>query len=355
MENDAGRGPAVRVTIDDVARAAGVSRQTVSRAMNGKPEISATTRRRVLATIEELDYRPSVFARGMRTQRPGTLALVLSDIANPFFPAVARGVFDAAAASGLTVVVHNTDARAGRERAAAREIVEHGADGVIGFFEALDDAALIALDRRLALVVADRATPDPAIPSVSSDFAAGIRAAVDHLRGRGHTELAMLDGGVATKFARREAFVAALAEAGVPDADDRVVTAPATVAGGQAGAAELLAARPRTTAIVAFNDLMAVGAVRELRRRGTAVGGDPDACAVVGFDDVPLAAHLDPPLTTVHTDKYELGRTLVEVLTGVLARREDARHGAGDALDGRDAAPAEHRVLPSTLVVRASG
>lgn len=89
--DDARSGPTVRVTIDDVARVAGVSRQTVSRAMNGKAEISAATRRRVLATIEQLDYRPSAFARGMRTQRAGSLALVLPDISNPFFPAVARG------------------------------------------------------------------------------------------------------------------------------------------------------------------------------------------------------------------------------------------------------------------------
>ena len=160
---DAGEGrplhPGVRVTIDDVARAAGVSRQTVSRAMNGKDEISAVTRRRVLATIEELDYRPSAFARGMRTQRAGTLALILSDIANPFFPAVARGVFDAAAGRGLAVVVHNTDADAVAEQDATRAIVDSGAAGAIGFFEALDDESLVALGRRLPLVVADRRAP----------------------------------------------------------------------------------------------------------------------------------------------------------------------------------------------------
>lgn len=328
-------GPTVRVTIDDVARVAGVSRQTVSRAMNGKGEISAATRRKVLATIEELDYRPSMFARGMRTQRAGTLGLVLSDIANPFFPAVARGVFDAAAARGFSVVVHNTDAHAGREFAASREITERGADGVIGFFEALADDELVALHRRLPLVVADRRAPDPGVATVSSDFAAGTRQAVEHLLAGGR-RVGMLDGAVGVDHVRRQAF-----RERVPGAP--VVTGPPTITGGAAATAELLAEQPGTTGIFAFNDLMAVGALRALRERGRRV---PDDCAVVGYDDLTLAADLDPPLSTVHTDKYELGRTLVEVLDGVVR----ARHDAGSA-----PAEGDHRLLPTSLVVRRSG
>ncbi|MEJ2889161.1 LacI family DNA-binding transcriptional regulator [Actinomycetospora aeridis] len=328
--------PSVRVTIDDVARAAGVSRQTVSRAMNGKGEISASTRRRVLATIEELDYRPSVFARGMRTQRAGTLGLILSDIANPFFPAVARGVFDAAAAHGFSVVVHNTDAHAGREAAATREILDGGAEGVIGFFEALGDDELVALHRRLPLVVADRRAPAPDVASVSSDFATGTRLAVEHLLAQGHRHLGMLDGAVGVDHVRRHAFAAAAP--GAP-----IVTGPPTLTGGTAAAVQLLREHPDVTALFAFNDLMAVGAVRALREQGRQVPGD---CAVVGYDDLTLAADLDPPLTTVHTDKYELGSTLVEALDGVIRARR--------AGDGAAAGP-EHRLLPATLVVRRSG
>lgn len=317
-------GAFVRVTIDDVARVAGVSRQTVSRAMNGKGDISAATRRKVLATIEELDYRPSAFARGMRTQRAGTLALVLPDIANPFFPAVARGVFDAAAARGLAVVVHNTDADAAAEAEAARAIVDAGAAGAIGFFEALDDASLRALGRRVPLVVADRPSPDDQVASVRSDFAAGTRAAVEHLLSVGHTCVGMLDGAVLGKPERRRTFLEVLGERGHPDPAGHVVTAPPTVAGGTAGVRDLRARHPEITGLFAFNDLLAIGALRA-----------GEGVAVVGYDDITMAALLDPPLTTVHTDKYELGRTLVEVL--------------GGRLDGH---PPEHRVLVPRLVVR---
>ena len=326
MTDGATPGGSVRVTIDDVALAAGVSRQTVSRAMNGKGEISAATRRKVLATIEELDYRPSAFARGMRTQRAGTLALVLPDIANPFFPAVARGVFDAAAGRGLAVVVHNTDADADVEAEAARAIVDAGAAGAIGFFEALDDASLRALGRRIPLVVADRPSPEDQVASVRSDFAAGTRAAVEHLFAVGHERLGMLDGAVLGKPDRRRTFLEVLAEHGHPDPAGHVVTAPPTVSGGTAGVRELRERHPEVTGVFAFNDLLAIGALRA-----------GEEVAVVGYDDITMAALLDPPLTTVHTDKYELGRTLVEVL--------------GRRLDGH---PPEHRMLAPRLVVRAS-
>ncbi|WP_433799438.1 LacI family DNA-binding transcriptional regulator [Actinomycetospora sp. CA-084318] len=320
-------GRSVRVTIDDVARAAGVSRQTVSRAMNDKGDISEATRRKVLATIEELDYRPSAFARGMRTQRAGTVALVLPDIANPFFPAVARGVFDAAAARGLAVVVHNTDADADAEAEAGRAIVDAGAAGAIGFFEALDDPALAALGRRVPLVVADRPAPDEAVATVRTDFRAGTRLACEHLAARGHTRLGMLDGAVENKPERRRAFLET-------NPDDHVVAAPPTVAGGAAALRSLLARHPGITGVFAFNDLLAIGAVQALRAAGRRAG---EQIGVVGYDDITMAALLDPALTTVHTDKYELGRTLVEVL----AHR----------LDGH---PAEHRVLAPRLVVRGS-
>ena len=167
-----------------------------------------------------------------------------------------------------------------------------------------------------------------------SDFAAGTRAAVEHLYARGHTRLGMLDGAVGVERVRLDAFLAVLGEHGHPDPGAHVVTGPPTVTAGAAAVRELLARHPDVTGVFAFNDLLAIGAVRALRDAGRRV---PEDVAVVGYDDITMAALLDPPLTTVHTDKYELGRTLVEIL--------------GRRLDGH---AAEHRLLSPRLVVRRS-
>lgn len=328
----------VRVTIDDVAQAAGVSRQTVSRALNDKSEIAPETRRRVLAVVEELDYRPNIFARGMKTRRSDAIGLIVSDISNPFYPAVARGVFDAAESAGRSVVVYNTDANAERERAALEDLYSRGADGAVGFFYALEESALAGHARRLPLVIADRRLADPSLPSVTSNFVAGTTAAVDHLLDLGHREIGMLDSSVGVAVdERRTAFLEALTARGVTGGDAFIVAAPPTITGGAAALGDFLTTHPRVTAVFAFNDLMAFGAIQAAGRRGRDVPAD---CAVVGFDDLMFARLVHPPLTTVHTDKYAQGRTLVEVLTA----GSPAKPGAA----------ARQVVLPATLVRRAS-
>ena len=328
----------VRVTIDDVARAAGVSRQTVSRALNDKSEIAPETRRRVLAEVERLDYRPNVFARAMKTRRSDVIGLIISDISNPFYPAVARGVFDAAEQAGRQVVLYNTDARAERERAALDDLFARGADGAVGFFYALEEADLVEQARRLRLVIADRRLDGPALTSVTSDFGAGTAAAIGHLLARGHRVIGMLDSSVGVAVdERRNAFLATLAAHGVDRHETPVVDAPPTIAGGAAALVELLGAHPSVTAVFAFNDLMAFGAMRAATTLGRRVPGE---CAIVGFDDLAFAQFVNPPLTTVHTDKYAQGRALVELLVA----QPSAEPGT----------PARRLTLPAILVHRAS-
>jgi LacI family transcriptional regulator len=303
--------PAARATIEDVARAAGVSRQTVSRALNDLGEISASTRARVLAAVEELDYRPNMFARGMKTRRSDMIGLVVSDIANPFYPSVARGVFDAARERGWNVVVYNTDADRDRESAALVDLVDRGAQGAVGFFYALPEENLAGFAASLPLVVADRRLSDPALSVVSADFAGGTATAVDYLVGQGHREIGMLDSSVGLAVdERRDAFVEAMARHGLA-ASATVVDGSPDLAGGAAATRALLAERPGTTAVFGFNDLMAMGAVRALRELGIAV---PGGCAVIGFDDLEFSQYADPPLTTVHSDKHEHGVLLVRAL-----------------------------------------
>ncbi|MBB5835745.1 substrate-binding domain-containing protein [Kribbella italica] len=337
------------MTIEDVAAAAGVSRQTVSRALNNMAEIKPETRQRVLATIERLDYRPNAFARGMKTRKSNTIGLIVSDISNPFYPAVARGLFDAAETVGWNVVVYNTDLSRRREESALNELIARGADGVVGFFYALDDATLARYAGDLPMVVSDRPVDHAALTSVTTDFGAGIRAAVEHLVASGHQQIGMLDStvGVAADE-RREAFVEQVPVA-LPAADlaGHVIQGPPTIPGGTAALHELLNARPEITAVVAFNDLMAIGAIHAARERGLAV---PSELAVVGFDDLSIAPYVFPPLTTVHTDKYAHGRRLADVLHQLTAERTPDRYGERPA----PSVSGSRVVLPATLIVRES-
>ncbi|WP_410626707.1 LacI family DNA-binding transcriptional regulator [Amycolatopsis sp. cmx-8-4] len=309
-----GRQPArpKRATIEDVAREAGVGRQTVSRALNDQAEIAPETRQRVLEAAARLGYRPNAMAKGMRMQRSDVIGLVVSDIANPFYPAVARGVYDQAEASGCSVVLYNTDAEPVRERAALEDVLSRSARGVVGFFYGTSEAALAGYAAVVPLVVADRLLTDPDMMSVSNDFAAGTRAAVAHLVQRGHTELGMLDSSVGVAVdERRTSFLAACRDFGLGDLSERVVQGPPSIEGGTAAATALLSAYPQVTGVFAFNDLMGVGAVQAVAALGRRVAAD---CAIVGFDDLEMSAYLDPPLTTVRIDKYVHGQMLVKTL-----------------------------------------
>ncbi|MEC3974992.1 LacI family DNA-binding transcriptional regulator [Amycolatopsis sp. H20-H5] len=301
-----------RATIEDVARVAGVGRQTVSRALNDKAEIAPETRQRVLAAVAELGYRPNAMARGMRTQRSDVIGLVVSDIANPFYPAVARGVYDAAQDAGCSVVLYNTDADPVRERGALEDLLARSARGVVGFFYGTAESVLGEYAKSISLVVADRVLTDPAMRSVSNDFATGTRAAVARLLGRGHRDLGMLDSSVGVALdERRSAFLEACAEAGLGNLSARVVQGAPSIDGGLAASRTLLAGFPQVDGIFAFNDLMGIGAVRAALELGRAVPAD---CAVVGFDDLPMSALIHPPLTTVRIDKYGHGQALVRTL-----------------------------------------
>ncbi|MDR7276579.1 LacI family DNA-binding transcriptional regulator [Catenuloplanes atrovinosus] len=326
--------PPRRVTLKDVARLAGVSHQTVSRAINDKGEIDPDTRRRVLDAARELNYRPSRFARGL--VRPGatTLGLIVSDVVNPFFPELIAGVIEAAEAKGWQVLISSTQNHQSREPEVIRTLAAQ-VDVLIGYLSE-PDATLAGATEGVPLVVLGRPVHEPAFGGVVVDAAAGVRAAVAHLVASGHRAIGMIDcptaaGGVPD---RRPAFLAAMAEHGLTVADDAIIGGSPTVEDGEARFTLLRAARPDITAVFTFNDLLALGAYRAARRLGVSVPGD---CAIVGFDGLPIGELIDPPLTSVAIDKRRMGAVAVA---------EAARLLAGE--------PAGRVTLPVELVVRGS-
>ena len=287
-------------TIGDVAERANVSTATVSRVLAGIGRARPETEARVLAAARELDYRPSGVARSLKRQTTETLGLIVTDIENPYFPELVRAVEDAARAEGYAILLCNAADDPEREAAYLELLVERRVDGLIIAASSLGGRHTEWLAAPpLPVVLVNTAAADVDLPSIHSDNRAGSRLAAQYLLDLGHRRFGYLmppprnvDGPV--RLARASAMH--LADAGLdPDSIAIAVGAP-LVGGGEAAMLEVLDRAPDVTAVLAYNDLMAIGALRAVRRRGGSVPGD---VSVVGFDDVALAAYVDPPLTTL--------------------------------------------------------
>lgn len=342
-----------RATIVEVAKAAGVSTTTVSVVLNERRSnvrISEATRAAVKQAAERLGYIPNQAAQSLRRRRVTMLTLIVGTLANPFFVDVAGGVRASAVARGYEVNVVDAELPAAelqvleqlRNGSSAGLIVASGRHAM----RAQAIAALQELVRRglPAVILADQ-SPDPAIPAIRIDDAAGAYEATAHLLALGHRRVAHLTARRSTlaedehsvESDRFHGYLRALAAAGVAFEPGWVAQGEATLAGGHALIRELLARPgPRPTALFCVNDLMAIGALRALAEAGIRVPAD---MAVVGFDGVELGRFVTPALTTVNQPREMMGRLACEMLFGML--------------DGHAPAPGE-RVLPAELLVRES-
>jgi LacI family transcriptional regulator len=312
-----------KATMADVARLAGVSKQTVSRVLNGTGRTSEKTRRRVERAIRELNYRRSGVARSLATNSSLTLGLVVPALDNPYYADIAQGAELAAWEEGYNLFLCNVFQDAGREAAALRSLEDRGADGVIVDTPRLPEGALAELlGRYKAAVVIGREVPLEVASSIVVDDAAGVRLALEALHAAGRRRVAMLAGPdlFASSTVRREAFERYEQACGLFD-PARVVITDTSSEASFAATRELLTRAP-FDALVCFNDIMAAGALRALQTSGVRV---PEEVAVVGHDDIPMAAWLSPPLATVRVPKREIGRravaTLVASLSGAAATR----------------------------------
>ncbi len=329
-------------SIEDVARRAGVSIATVSRALRGLPDVAAGTRDRVLAAASELDYVASPFAARLASGRTTTVGLVVPFVNRWFFAEVIATVEQALRGAGFDLLLYNLGDEAGRARFFDVLPVRKRVDGVIVASLVLDDAelgALTGLDLPVGLLGLDR----DGFLSVRIDDVAAARAAVDHLVGLGHRRVGLIGGDTDDPMAftpplhRRDGYRDALAAAGLAHDPALERLGYFTVDGGSAAARDLLALPDRPTALFAESDEMAYGALREIRRAGLRV---PEDVSVVGFDDQPLSDLMD--LTTVRQPVQPQALDIAVRLLAVL--NESADHPAG-----RQAA-----VLPTDLVVRGS-
>ncbi|MCQ9177984.1 LacI family transcriptional regulator [Streptomyces sp. IBSBF 2953] len=339
-----------RVTIRDVAERAGVSVATASRVLSGNYPVPQATRSRVLRAAQALDYVANAHARALVSGGRKMVAVVVRQVTSPFYAQVAEGVEAEAAARGWLCLVGTTGGEPQRELEFVQLMREEGARLVIlvgGVVEDDDYRARVAryahaLDASGSrLVLCARPAPSPDIPALVVEFdnEAGANAITSHLLSAGHRKIVFLGGlpGNTALDARVAGYRAALAEHGLPPQAAHVVDCGLGRANGQRAMAELLKERRDLTAVFAGDDMVAAGALRAIADAGLRV---PDDVSVVGYNDIPLAADFNPPLTTVRTPAEELGREAVRI---ALRPSEDAmstRHVLGTHIVVRESVAA---------------
>lgn len=306
--------------IKDVAREAGVSTATVSHVINGTKYVTDDTRKRVQEAIERCEYSPNAHARSLASGRSNMLGLLVSDIANPFFPEVIKSIESAAFEHGYNVILLNTNYDPERAAEYVRRLGELKMAGVALMTSELDSELFHEITRRQVSVVFD--SHDVAgehMSNICVDYAAGIEEAVRHLVSLGHRRIAHIAGAsrIPSGVIRRDAFLDFMARHLPDEPAPAVYEGDFRLDGGRRAASEILAAPELPTAVIAANDMMALGAMREFRKAGLSIPAD---ISVVGFDDIAFAALSEPPLTTVCSPRAEIGRRVVEALVALIER-----------------------------------
>ncbi|MDR1070857.1 MAG: LacI family transcriptional regulator [Gracilibacteraceae bacterium] len=307
-----------RTTIKDVARLAGVSTTTVSRALNGNfTMMTAATRERVEEAIRQLRFVPNAMARGLHQRLTQTVGLLIQDITNPYYPLIVQGVENAARRSGYSLLFANVQ-RSQQRRSHYLEVMkEKRVDGLIiiggGIVRDADEEMTVLADVPVVVV----GNGGSGFASVQIDNQAAARMAVEHLIMNGHKNIALLTGtkNSITSWQRELGYEEAMLAAGLKAPKKWRLSGGFTYEGAQPAMERLLKAAPEITAVFALNDLMAIGALNALRKSGRRV---PEDISVLGFDDIPAAEYVSPSLTTVSIPFRPMGCQAMDMLTELI-------------------------------------
>ena len=327
------------VTIKDVARQADVSVATVSRVFSGANVVREETSKRIRDVAARLRYTPHVGARSLTTSKTNTLGVLLPDLYGEFFSEIIRGIDAAARRSGYHLLVSSSHSDS-REVASAMRSMRGRVDGLVLMSPDLDAKALVAtLPEGHPVILLNSSVKQRGVASVRIGNSRGAKAMVQHLLEHGHSRIAIIAGAKHNIDGeqRRNGYRAALVEAGISPDSRLEVAGDFTEDSGYEAVRKMLANRPcRPTAIFAANDAMAIGALSALREAGAGV---PDDFAVAGFDDIPIARHMTPPLSSVHVPIAELGERATENLIAAVSNPKYR---------------ARHEILRTTIVIRES-
>jgi DNA-binding LacI/PurR family transcriptional regulator len=340
-----GRSPTIR----DVAARAGVSTATVSRSLRRSPDVRPQTRSRVEDAARELRYRPSGVARSLKLRSTSTIGVIVTDIGNPYFPQVVSAIEDAARERGYSVLLADGRGDPEREVESLDLLGEREVDGLIIASSELTGRHQDRI-REVAcpVVIMNSESTVAAVPAFVSDNEAGGRLAAEHLHALGHRYISYLATPRAENRAARERLAASstrLQQLGLPPDALAIVPTEEGIAGGDQAARAALRQRPATTALLCYNDLTAIGAIRGLRATGLEV---PRDVSIIGFDDIEMAPYVDPALTTIRQATREMA---LAAAASLFARIDSGREPTAGEVGGE---PGVTRRLPVELIVRGS-
>lgn len=331
------------VTLKDIARVAGVSHSTVSRALHGNPMIPPKTAARIRKVAEELGYVPNSIASGLRQTHSKVLGVLVRRIDDAFLAEVLQGIEDVLYAEGYGLFLATSHRDPEREKAIFRSMSERRVDGVIVCSTQVDEEHLRQLSEfGVPKVLINNQAATEMAHSVCHDDVSGGLALTNHLIELGHTHIAYLGHSRTGRITqeRAEGYKKALKQAGLPFNSKYVAAGPnGSAEGGVIGLKKLLEVDVRPTAVVCFNDIMAIGAMHAARQAGLNV---PTDCSITGFDNISLSQYVNPALTTFHQPRYELGTEAAEMMLRLLSRKNKNLNAA------------EMISLRGELVVRAS-
>jgi DNA-binding LacI/PurR family transcriptional regulator len=326
------------ISIKDIARAAGVSHSTVSRALTDSPLVQDQTKERIRRLAQEMGYTPSAIARSLVRQRTDTIGVVVSTVADPFVSEVVRGIEETAFNASFSILLCESGNDRDREMAAVKMLREKRVDGIVVSASHVGDFYMPLLDELvMPIVLVNREQGTRYAYSVVTDDIHGGELATRYLLTLGHRRIGLIAGPSISQSSsnRLSAYRRTLESQRITFDPSLIVPGDGTASGGRAGVDLLCSSRQPPTAIFCYNDMTAIGAIASLKKHGLSVPGD---VSVVGFDDIAFAEYVDPPLTTVRQRKYDMGRLAIEMVL--------------DLLNGKD--PEANVYLRGEMVVRES-
>ena len=315
------------MTIKQVAKRARVSIATVSRTLHNSASVSPETAERVRRAIKDLDYRPDTSAQTLVSGRSRIFGLIISDIANPFFPEIVQVFERIAVQNHYEILLSSTNHDPKRMELAVRRMLERRVEGVAVLTFGMEEELIEHLHvRKVPVVFVDVGPPRPRVSNIRIDYLHGIRQAVQHLAALRHEKISFISGPLRLKsaVARQQAFLKSMQEIGLPAPANSIVEGDHTLEGGMRAFSNLAAQSERPTAVICSNDMTAIGVMRKSHESKVAIPGN---LSVIGFDDIRLAQFMIPPLTTIQMSQSEIARLAFDALMADVQRESPAPNG----------------------------